>query len=511
MVNGVVTDSNWQGSEVQMVEELVGDTLMRTGYQVVSQDGEITRIVYIDYEAASDDEKIVYVEKREVDPLMDVYIAPQTLRDLILGDLKDDPSWNQQPIYRVQRSFQSFEDASRVVEDDFYSVTNQEETSDILLTIDLTDPANPQYLRITPVEREEVLTVVPFMRDAAMRAAATLALSDPDAVFYKVESQTNEVVYQWTSSTDPNVSYSISVTSDAPIGSEEAQYTKEASFMTSTRVSRERLFEIYQEQLQMVSDPQDGITSLNSIELTEMENALLSSNALTVFTMQETLDERAGSTYRYAWESTDKLKSYALGDSPVAITQEDESIVYEREFSFSMTQRIARITKDYLAEFKTSATYTAMPPEQRAAFEAALDNSDEETTLFAMTLTSSGYSYTWTSNDGATNTLTRDIQLEEIGTDEQGNPLYRENETFSFSSRGRVSVNEVTGHEQRLTEDRREQYLALELPAWRYDVGVKYGLLTAQLALALSGSDRDQVLATLLELLALRELGLGGR
>jgi UTP--glucose-1-phosphate uridylyltransferase len=58
---------------------------------------------------------------------------------------------------------------------------------------------------------------------------------------------------------------------------------------------------------------------------------------------------------------------------------------------------------------------------------------------------------------------------------------------------------------------RREQYLALELPAWRYDVGVKYGLLTAQLALALSGTDRDQVLATLLELLALRELGLGGR
>jgi UTP--glucose-1-phosphate uridylyltransferase len=53
----------------------------------------------------------------------------------------------------------------------------------------------------------------------------------------------------------------------------------------------------------------------------------------------------------------------------------------------------------------------------------------------------------------------------------------------------------------------REQYLALELPAWRYDVGVKYGLLIAQLALALSGKDRERVLAKLLELLALRELG----
>lgn len=54
---------------------------------------------------------------------------------------------------------------------------------------------------------------------------------------------------------------------------------------------------------------------------------------------------------------------------------------------------------------------------------------------------------------------------------------------------------------------KREQYLALEHPGWRYDIGVKYGLLTAQLALALSGQDRDTVLSMLLELLTLRELG----
>jgi UTP--glucose-1-phosphate uridylyltransferase len=53
----------------------------------------------------------------------------------------------------------------------------------------------------------------------------------------------------------------------------------------------------------------------------------------------------------------------------------------------------------------------------------------------------------------------------------------------------------------------REQYLALEIQDWRYDVGVKYGLLTAQLALALSGQDRDEVLSKLLELLASRDLG----
>ncbi len=55
----------------------------------------------------------------------------------------------------------------------------------------------------------------------------------------------------------------------------------------------------------------------------------------------------------------------------------------------------------------------------------------------------------------------------------------------------------------------REKYLALEERAQRYDVGVKYGLLTAQVALALSGDDRDEVLTRLLELLTARELGRG--
>ena len=49
-----------------------------------------------------------------------------------------------------------------------------------------------------------------------------------------------------------------------------------------------------------------------------------------------------------------------------------------------------------------------------------------------------------------------------------------------------------------------ERYLALEVQGRRYNIGVKYGLLTAQLALALDGADRDNVLAQLVELLAVR-------
>ena len=51
---------------------------------------------------------------------------------------------------------------------------------------------------------------------------------------------------------------------------------------------------------------------------------------------------------------------------------------------------------------------------------------------------------------------------------------------------------------------KRERYLASELVGRRYDIGLRYGLLTAQLALALSGQDRDEVLSNLVELLARR-------
>jgi UTP--glucose-1-phosphate uridylyltransferase len=52
----------------------------------------------------------------------------------------------------------------------------------------------------------------------------------------------------------------------------------------------------------------------------------------------------------------------------------------------------------------------------------------------------------------------------------------------------------------------REQYLAFQAAGRRYDLGAKYGLLTAQVALALSGGDRDEVLSQLLELVAQRAM-----
>jgi UTP--glucose-1-phosphate uridylyltransferase len=51
----------------------------------------------------------------------------------------------------------------------------------------------------------------------------------------------------------------------------------------------------------------------------------------------------------------------------------------------------------------------------------------------------------------------------------------------------------------------KERYLALEVQGVRYNIGLRYGLLFAQLALALDGSDREEVLIQMVDLLATRE------
>lgn len=49
----------------------------------------------------------------------------------------------------------------------------------------------------------------------------------------------------------------------------------------------------------------------------------------------------------------------------------------------------------------------------------------------------------------------------------------------------------------------RERYLAYEIDGQRYNLGVKFGLLSSQLALGLSGVDRDRVLTQLIDILSI--------
>jgi UTP--glucose-1-phosphate uridylyltransferase len=67
----------------------------------------------------------------------------------------------------------------------------------------------------------------------------------------------------------------------------------------------------------------------------------------------------------------------------------------------------------------------------------------------------------------------------------------------STDGSGRLNLSGALG---RLA--RQERYLAHQVQGARYDLGLPYGLLTAQMALALSGRDRAHVLAQVVELLA---------
>ena len=51
----------------------------------------------------------------------------------------------------------------------------------------------------------------------------------------------------------------------------------------------------------------------------------------------------------------------------------------------------------------------------------------------------------------------------------------------------------------------RERYLAVEVDGARFDIGARWGLLQAQLALGLNGPERDRVLTLITELLLERE------
>ncbi len=72
---------------------------------------------------------------------------------------------------------------------------------------------------------------------------------------------------------------------------------------------------------------------------------------------------------------------------------------------------------------------------------------------------------------------------------------------LSAAPSGRVSLSSALS-----VLAQREQYLAMIQKSRRYDVGVKYGLFSAQLALALDGQDREEVLTELVNLLAVRKM-----
>ena len=74
-----------------------------------------------------------------------------------------------------------------------------------------------------------------------------------------------------------------------------------------------------------------------------------------------------------------------------------------------------------------------------------------------------------------------------------------------LKQKSKLSENEKFGLSEALDElANKEQYMALEKNDLRFDIGSRYGLLKAQLALGLSGIDRDLIQSELLEFFAVQ-------
>jgi UTP--glucose-1-phosphate uridylyltransferase len=68
------------------------------------------------------------------------------------------------------------------------------------------------------------------------------------------------------------------------------------------------------------------------------------------------------------------------------------------------------------------------------------------------------------------------------------------------------SGNEKIGLSEALNElASKELYLGLEKTDFRFNMGTRYGLLKAKLAIALSGEDRDRVMSELLEFFVMKD------
>ena len=141
----------------------------------------------------------------------------------------------------------------------------------------------------------------------------------------------------------------------------------------------------------------------------------------------------------------------------------------------------------------TAGVFETMVHDLRAVLRLAAGRTEEPSAAIfdSRTLQSTPESGTRAGYDGAKRRRGSKVHM---AVDTLGHLLAAHVTAANEQDRSQVSV--LAAQVQVVTGD------AVELAGRRYDIGERYGLLTAQLAIALSGKDRDEVLTRLVDLLA---------
>ncbi|MFA5391176.1 MAG: hypothetical protein WC331_07115, partial [Candidatus Omnitrophota bacterium] len=279
LLGDLLNDSNWDEATVQLVEGVGADgALDWTGYSITSEDGSITRMVilslevnadgkYVDLDPTTPDtiDRIQYIETTKV--AADTLIAGGRTAQELFGGYVDAGAW---PVSHVTVSFNSFAEAGRVLAEDFYDLASYDSNKIRIATLTETTVGPVQVEFITQVDQAEVLKSVNLIRDEAMQQAANLAASDPLAVYYKIEGDGKQISYQWTSSQDPNVSYTISVdlqvsVANLPLALELADAITSNSTVTFEALKNAETLEVFKTLVagsNLSSELQDAVAQL---------------------------------------------------------------------------------------------------------------------------------------------------------------------------------------------------------------------------------------------------------
>ena len=493
LLGGLASDPNWDRAVVRLVEGAAEDgTLKWTGYVIVSEDGKSMRSAilsleldpvtgdYRDLDPSTPDliDRVQYIETISVGADDAVTPKGKTAAE-VFGDRVAAGDW---PVSRVRISTGSFAAAAWTPESDFYDLAGYDsEQLRIAFFEGAGDPEQPQFM--TRVEKAEVLDVVPLMRDEGMRRAALAALNDPNAVFYRIEGSGKDKSYQWTSSFDSNVSYTITVDIKVAVGDAE-NFTQEATFTTQTRVSRAVIATAYLDQLARVLVPlvdgASGVTImglLNAASLADFK-ALVAGSSLP----DELKDAIAGPL-----DTATRVRSGGLSEKdwqavvsvmrdPLVITNALISAVYPLDEAAALTGALrnapdlaafkARVAsaglsadiKAYVAtlnaadwpvvnaEIDRPKGAASITPREIEFFRLALAESTELVTSFTKTETidtrgGNQVSYNWSSADGIKN---YSLACSSVAITEMDGTITYEAETaFSFPALREIDADYI--------------------------------------------------------------------
>ncbi len=217
------------------------------------------------------------------------------------------------------------------------------------------------FTQTQKVSHQAALDIAGQITDQAKQAEAFAAIrNDPMASISMAVTGLADPVYQWTSSKDPNLSFTLTANHSVPSGVTNTPTGTEVTFSRNTRVSRAEVV--------------GKIALIPNEEFRAAELAKLAANPNCVyFSRQETITNDPDASYQ--WSALgDANTSFSLTlNSHVPVGIPNASVVYSKyttEASLSTNTRVSKTVAAGYINADTNGQWIANPADQTAALTA---------------------------------------------------------------------------------------------------------------------------------------------